>query len=85
MSLGQDPPVVLEIEAVVRVYRKQCCALLGVAVTGHVPEHDVRQRNAAGIGDGQFRWVQCPWLHRFEALPELAKFEGQAADCRYCG
>src|ERR1017187_10354090 len=51
-ELGQDPPVILEIEAVDGGYGKRAGALLGVAVLRDVAQHQRRDADAARVGDG---------------------------------
>src|SRR5438046_10005657 len=46
-EIGPYSPVVLEIEAVIGVYRKVGLSLLGVAVAGDVSQHDIRQRDSS--------------------------------------
>src|SRR5215472_3354949 len=48
-EIGTDSPVVLEVAAVVGIYRKVGCALLGVRVAVHISQHDIRQRDATGV------------------------------------
>src|SRR5207302_1684884 len=44
-EVGTNPPIVLEIEAVVGVDRKIGLSLLVITVAGDVSEHDIRQRD----------------------------------------
>src|SRR5205823_6314263 len=65
------PPVILKVEAVIGVYRKVGRALLGVAVTRDISQHDIRQRDAARVGNGRPVALQTAGAAEREAQPRV--------------
>src|ERR1044071_7536722 len=65
------PPVVLKIETVIGVYREIGLSLLGIAVTRDVAEHDIRQSDAARVGNTRPVGLEAVGSAEIESQPRV--------------